>query len=109
MSVGGGRPRSRRHSEILRGAVLRGKSVKTPKKEREISGDSRRQFEEDSGGVKGKGEEEIGACEGKERRIRKGREIWGREVRRGLGRLPRPTGPRASCSQLGPISGAGAP
>lgn len=61
----------------MRGAILRGKSVKTPKKERENSSDSRRQFEEESGGVKGKGEEDIGACEGKERRIWKGREIWG--------------------------------
>lgn len=96
MSVGGGSPRSPGNSEILRGATVRGKSVKT-RKERENSDDSRRPFEEDSRGVKGKGEEDIGACEGKERRIWKGREIWGRKVGRGLCRLPRPTDPRASC------------
>ena len=38
--------------------------------------------------MKGKGEEDIGVCEGKERRIWKGREIWGREVERSVQASP---------------------
>ena len=67
----------------LERSYLKGKeSVKTPKRARGNSSDSRRQLEgeEDLGGVRGNGED-IGECEGEERRI-SGRGKEGREIYR---------------------------